>query len=145
MASARTPRRGRLSRSADFDKVMRSGRSQAGRDFVLYLFPRGGDEPPRLGVSVSRKVGGAVDRNLVKRLIREAFARERERLPLGTDAVVIARSGARPLAETEGLAGVQRSLSDLIERAGNARSQTSGAGASTGERSGRAAVGRAGR
>src|SRR5580698_8464988 len=114
MAGARSPRRGRLSRSADFDRVMRNGRSHAGRDLVLYVFPRGGDEPPRLGLSVSRKVGGAVERNRVKRLLREAFARESERLPDGTDAVVIARSSARELAEREGLSGIQRALGELI-------------------------------
>ena len=50
----------RLSRSADFDRVFRQGRSHAGREFVLYVFPRGEDDEPRLGLSVSRKVGGAV-------------------------------------------------------------------------------------
>jgi ribonuclease P protein component len=115
VAGERSPRRGRLSRSADFDRVMRSGRSHAGRDLVLYVFPRGGDEVPRLGLSVSRKVGGAVDRNRVKRLLREAFAREAERLPTGIDAVVIARPGARELAERDGLGGVQAALRALIE------------------------------
>jgi ribonuclease P protein component len=110
--------RGRLSRSADFDRVFRNGRSHAGRELVLYVFPRGEQGPPRLGLSVSRKVGGAVDRNLVKRLLREAFALESARLPCGTDAVVLARTGARALAEREGMAGIRRALADLIERAG---------------------------
>ena len=115
---ARTrPGRGRLSRSADFDRVFRNGRSHAGREFVLYVFPRGEDGPSRLGLSVSRKVGGAVDRNRVKRLIREGFSLESETLPAGTDAVVVARPGARGLAQREGLAGVRRALAELMARA----------------------------
>ncbi len=74
---------------------MRSGHSHAGRDFILYVFPRGGDEVARMGVSVSRRVGGSVQRNLVKRLLREAFTREQQRLPVGTDIVVIARPHTR--------------------------------------------------
>ncbi len=108
--------RGRLSRSADFDRVFRTGRSHAGREFVLYVFPRGDEEQARLGLSVSRKVGGAVERNRVKRLLREAFAAESPRLPLGTDAVVVARTDARALAVREGLTGVRRALADLIDK-----------------------------
>jgi ribonuclease P protein component len=114
MAGSRAPRRSRLSRSADFDRVFRAGRSHAGRELVLYVFPRGDQEPARLGLSVSRKVGGAVERNRVKRLLREAFAMEGQRLPAGTDAVVIARPGAGPLAERESLGGVRGALADLI-------------------------------
>jgi ribonuclease P protein component len=107
----------RLSRSADFDRVFRQGRSHAGRELVLYVFPRGdGDESPRLGLSVSRKVGGAVQRNRVKRLLREAFDLEGSRLPTGTDAVVVARHEANALAEREGLEGIRRALSELVER-----------------------------
>jgi ribonuclease P protein component len=112
------PRAGRmrLSRSADFDRVFRHGRSHAGRELVLYVFPRGEAEQPRLGLSVSRKVGGAVQRNRVKRLLREAFVLEGARLPAGTDAVVVARHEANALAEREGLAGIRRALSQLVER-----------------------------
>lgn len=111
------PRRGRLSRSADFDRVFRSGRSHAGRELVLYVFPRAEDDVPRLGLSVSRKVGGAVDRNRIKRLLREAFALEAQRLPVGTDAVVVARHDAKALAEREGLPGIRRALGDLVAKA----------------------------
>jgi ribonuclease P protein component len=113
------PRSGRvrLSRSADFDRVFRQGRSHAGRELVLYVFPRGEADEPRLGLSVSRKVGGAVQRNRVKRLLREAFALDGGRLPAGTDAVVVARREANSLAEREGLDGIRRALGELLERA----------------------------
>jgi ribonuclease P protein component len=108
--------RGRLSRSADFDRVFRTGRSHAGRELVLYVFPRGDGDPSRLGLSVSRKVGGAVERNRVKRLLREAFAQESARLPQGTDAVVVARPGAGALAERDGLTGIRCALAELVDR-----------------------------
>jgi ribonuclease P protein component len=111
------PGRGRLSRSADFDRVVRHGRSHASREFVLYVFPRLEDGPARLGLSVSRKVGGAVQRNRVKRLLREAFALESTRLPAGSDAVVVARQEAWGLAERQGLTGVRGVLGELIDKA----------------------------
>jgi ribonuclease P protein component len=121
--------RGRLSRSGDFDRVFRNGRSLAGRELVLYVFPRAEDGAPRLGLSVSRKVGAAVERNRVKRLLREAFALESARLPEGTDAVVVARTDARALAEREGLAGIRAALSELIGRA----TESGGIGRTPGE------------
>jgi ribonuclease P protein component len=114
-----------LSRSGDFDRVFRNGRSVAGRELVLYVFPRGEGGPPRLGLSVSRKVGGAVERNRVKRILREAFAEEAGRLPVGSDAVVVARSGAKALAEREGLAGIRQALGDLVGRVPGALAGTS--------------------
>ncbi|MBX5441079.1 MAG: ribonuclease P protein component [Solirubrobacteraceae bacterium] len=110
-------KRGRLTRSADFERVYRQGRSHGNRYFVLYAFPRSGEGEARLGVSVSRKVGGAVDRNRVKRLLREAVAQADPGLPDGVDVVVVARPDARELAEREGLAGVQGALAELLEKA----------------------------
>jgi ribonuclease P protein component len=127
VATRRSPSRGRLSRSADFDRVFRQGRSHAGRELVLYVFPRGDQGPPRLGLSVSRKVGGAVERNRVKRLLREAFALERERLPEDSDAVIVARRDAKALAEREGLPGIRRVLADLVTRATGASEDRAGA------------------
>jgi ribonuclease P protein component len=118
-------KRRRLSRSAEFERVYRQGRSKGNRFLVLYAFPRGEDEAPvagedgpRLGLSVSRKVGGAVDRSRVKRCLREAFWAEAERLPAGSDYVVVARPDARELAEREGMPGLRGALSELVTQLG---------------------------
>lgn len=112
-------KRRRLSRSAEFDRVYRQGRSKANRFFVLYVFPREGEgagDGPRLGLSVSRKVGGAVDRSRVKRCLREAFWAESDRLPEGSDYVVVARPDARELAERDGMPGIRTALAELVDQ-----------------------------
>jgi len=126
----RAPRRRRLSRSAEFERVYRQGRSKGNRFLVLYAFPRSDEdaearasaeeEGPRLGLSVSRKVGGAVGRNRVKRVLREAFWQEAERLPSGSDYVVVARPDARDLAEREGTEGMRTALAELVDGLGGA-------------------------
>jgi ribonuclease P protein component len=118
---ARRGKRNRLSRSADFDRVYREGRSHASRYLVVYAFPRsssGEEEEPRLGVSVGRKVGGAVERNRMKRLLREAFWDAAAELPEGYDFVLVARPDAGELARERGEQGIAEALRDVLAKAG---------------------------
>jgi ribonuclease P protein component len=111
-------RRRRLSRSGDFDRVYRDGSSRGNRFLIFYSFARGEDEPDgasRLGVSVGRRIGGAVQRNKVKRAVREAFWALAEELPGGHDYVIVARPGVEGLIEREGTEGLRRSLAELLE------------------------------
>jgi ribonuclease P protein component len=118
--------RPRLTRSADFDRVYRRGRSAASRCFVVYAFSAGSDDAEaggeqghvRLGVSVGRRVGGAVERNAVKRMLREAFWSLEPQLPDDHDFVVVARAGAGDVVSREGHEGVRRELAELLGRLG---------------------------
>lgn len=118
--TGRLRRSDRLLKSAEFERVGRGGRRVADPAFVLLVARREAGRQPggrRLGITVSRKVGGAVVRNRVKRCIREWFRRSREELEPGIDLVVIGRAAAAGLscAEIEGIlckmahrAGVER-------------------------------------
>ena len=97
--------------------MYRDGNSRGNRFLVLYSFARGADEAGGeacLGVSVGRKVGGAVQRNKVKRAIRESFWKLSAELPDGHDFVVVARPGIEGLVERDGAGGVEESLAELV-------------------------------
>jgi len=89
----------------------------ASRSFVLLVADqRGGadDAPARLGITVSRRVGGAVVRTRVKRRLREWFRRHRALFPKGKDVIVIARPAAATVAPQE----VGRELEIALARLG---------------------------
>jgi ribonuclease P protein component len=111
-------RRNRLSRSRDFDAVYRHGRSTATRYLVLYAFPREHPEDagPRLGLAVSRQLGGAVERNRIKRRLRAAFEGIQEDLPAGNDYVLIARPGLGEAIESRGFEWLEERVAEVFQK-----------------------------
>ena len=80
---------------AEFQRVYDRRRSASDAGIILYA--RENALPhSRIGLSVSRKYGGAVQRNRIKRLYREAFRLEKERLPVGLDFILIPRTQQEP-------------------------------------------------
>jgi ribonuclease P protein component len=97
-------KRARLSRASEFQRIYRQGSSTASRFLVLHYFERPAgpaDSGPRLGLSVSKKVGGAVVRNRIKRLLREAFVTCEPNVAPGYDYVLIARPSLVELVERQ--------------------------------------------
>ena len=110
------PRAARIQSPADFARVYARRASAASGSLVLYACPReDAAGEARLGLSVSRRIGNAVVRTRWKRRLREAFRMVRPRLPVGTDYVLVVRSGEPP-AGAEGAGTVERTLVELAAR-----------------------------
>ena len=105
------PKRVRLLKSAEFDRVFGRRCSFADGLIVVY-FATGESERPRLGLVVSRKCGNAVVRNRWKRALREAFRLVQHELPRHLDLVVLPKRGAKP-----DVARLQASFAKLAARA----------------------------
>lgn len=85
----------RIKKNQDFQTVFKSGKSSANRQFIVYVYEREEFEHFRIGLSVSKKIGNAVTRNRIKRLIRQFFLEHKEQVQI-KDYVIIAR---KPVAE----------------------------------------------
>ncbi|MBI4042738.1 MAG: ribonuclease P protein component [Deltaproteobacteria bacterium] len=87
-----------LKESRDFSRILGGDSRIAGRFFVLFTQPPPGKSPHsslRLGIIASRKVGQAVERNRIKRVIREVFRSDKAAFLSKNDVVVLVRRGAR--------------------------------------------------
>ena len=112
--TGRFRRADRILRSSGFRRVLGRGERSASRNFVVFVAvnsqhsDRGSSG--RIGITVSKRVGNSVVRNHVKRRIREWYRTARERLPSGTEIVVIARNPASGLATQLFFADLDRAI-----------------------------------
>jgi ribonuclease P protein component len=120
------PRAHRLLRRVDFLRVQQQGRRVHTAHFVM-LVVLARDCGTRLGVTVGRRVGGAVQRNRVKRLVREVFRRNRKLFPRDCDVVLVARPGADRLDYASVLGEIERAQASVerVVRQLRAESQAS--------------------
>lgn len=108
----------RLRRSTDFGRAIREGSRAASSTLVVHtrVVPDS-TEPARVGFAVSRAVGGAVDRNLVKRRLRHAVRARIDDLPPGATVVVRANPAAAVAGWRRLEADLSRCLSTSLHRA----------------------------
>lgn len=92
----------RIRQRAEYLHIQGRGRKLHTPNFICFGMQKQSEDaaapPARLGVTVSRRVGGAVVRNRVKRLVREAYRRHKADFPAGTELVVVARPEAAKVA-----------------------------------------------
>lgn len=106
----------RLRKRREFLALKETGRTFHGRHFLAVIAPRAsaehGSESGRVGITVTKKIGNAVTRNRIKRLVRE-YVRRNAWVPPGMDAVIIAKHSA---ADVQGYDAVAADLSWIMER-----------------------------
>jgi len=108
----------RLKKKAEFLRVYREGLSWRGSCFSLHVLKRDDTDErnttPRLGIVVTRKDGNAVDRNRLKRKVREVFRKTADRLP-AADFVIRPKAGCCRISEDEIMAQLESVVSKLLE------------------------------
>jgi len=102
----------RIKKNEDFQTVFKRGKSIANRQFVIYMLQKPEQKEFRIGLSVSKKIGNAVTRNRIKRLIRQVFLEDKDKIAGGREYIIIAR---KPVADM-GYHEVKSSLHHLFRK-----------------------------
>jgi len=108
----------RLTVGKEYGEVYSRGGSVANRELALYFLKKESDVT-RAGTSISRRVGTAVVRNRIKRLIKESFRKNEARIKEGYDLVFIARHAAKGKSFHE----VEKAFIDVLSKAGLLREE----------------------
>ena len=103
----------RVKKNSEFQEILRTGRSFANRELVIYFKRKSTDQDHfRIGISVGKKIGNAVTRNRIKRIIREAFIQLEKDIVPNVDIIIIARKPTVHMNSTQ----VKRSISHLLKK-----------------------------
>ena len=104
----------RLRKREDFSRIYRYGKSFANSQFVVYWSRQAKADPFRLGVSASKKIGNAVIRNRMRRLVKEIVRLHAERIASQHDFIIIVR---KPAVEME-MRQLEKSMLHILKKAG---------------------------
>jgi ribonuclease P protein component len=89
--SEKFPKADRVLRRGDFRQAYDSGRKFQARYFTAFVLAHA-DEPSRLGITATRKMGNSVKRNRARRLVREVFRKNKRLVPSGIDIIINVKS-----------------------------------------------------
>jgi ribonuclease P protein component len=110
----------RLRNREDFSRIYRGGKSFANGQFVVYWSKQPSAEPFRLGVSASKKIGNAVVRNRMRRMIKEIVRHQADRIVPRTDFILIVRKPATLMKMKE----MEKSVLHVLKKAGLLKNKT---------------------
>ncbi|MFZ4454024.1 ribonuclease P protein component [Salibacterium aidingense] len=104
----------RIKKNHEFSRIFEKGKSSANRQFVIYVMDHKEAAHFRVGLTVSKKMGNAVTRNRIKRLLREALRELEDQLMDGRDYIIIAR---KPVVQMN-YVDIKKSLKHVMNVAG---------------------------
>ena len=103
------PKESRLRKRHEFLALRNTGKRSRSEHFLFVRY-LAGEAPVQLGITVTKKIGGAVARNRIKRGVREGFRHIRGKMPLGGQVLVIAQRGSADLRPTQIASEIQAML-----------------------------------
>ena len=109
----------RLRKREDFSRIYRGGKSFANGQFVVYWSKRMMSEPFRMGVSASKKIGNAVVRNRMRRMVKEIVRLQADRITPHIDFIIIVRKPAVAMKMRE----MEKSVFHVLRKAGLLKSK----------------------
>ena len=113
----KNPRSGRLLRHADFERVYKQGRRHFATHMTVFYLRRAEGEGMRVGFTVGRVLGDAVDRNRIKRRLRESVRMSRPGVSPAVDVVINPKKSARTVEFPVLLSEVSRAFEVITQKA----------------------------